>query len=113
MKTGLTQMALTAMLSLGMTTVAYAVDRVGSGATEGDTTPPAAQKKGERTGDSTPSAKRPAETSGSGATEKSSETEKELSTPSKLDSGAPGTPGGATPGTSSGTETAPKTGSGK
>jgi len=35
------------------------------------------------------------------------------STPSKLDSGAPGTPGGATPGTSSGTETAPKTGSGK
>jgi hypothetical protein len=39
---------------------------------------------------------------------KTAESGKELSTPSKMDSGAPGTPGGAAPGTSSGTEQAPK-----
>jgi hypothetical protein len=104
MRTVLTQIALTAMLSFGLTTFAYAVDRVGT-APEGDTTAPAAKKKGER--------QRPAETSGSGATEKSADGGKDLSTPSKLDSGAPGTPGGAAPGTSSTTETAPKTGTGR
>jgi hypothetical protein len=105
MRTVLTQIALTAMLSFGMTTFAYAIDRVGSGTPGDETTAPAAKKKGER--------QRPAETSGSATTEKGAESGKELSTPSKLDSGAPGTPGGATPGTSSGTETAPKTGSGR
>jgi hypothetical protein len=37
----------------------------------------------------------------------------EQSTPSKIDSGAPGTPGGAAPGTSSGTEPQPKSGTGR
>ena len=101
MKTVLTQIALTAMLSFGMTTFAHAVDRVGSGTPESETTPPATKKKAEPKRDSTSSGM-PTEKSG-----------KDLSTPSKMDSGAPGTPGGATPGTSSGTETAPKTGSGK
>jgi hypothetical protein len=108
MKTALTQIALTAMLSFGMTTFAFAVDRVGSGTPGDETTAPATKKKEERKDSKR---QRPAETSGTA--EKSSESGKELSTPSKMDSGAPGTPGGATPGTSSGTETAPKTGSGR
>ena len=112
MKTVSTQIALTAMLSFGMTTFAYAVDRVGSGTPESETTPPAAKKKGDRK-DSTRSEKRSGETSGSGSSEKSSDSAKELSTPSKLDSGAPGTPGGATPGTGSGTESPSRAGPGK
>ena len=107
MRTVLAQIAVTALLGFGMTTFAYAVDRVGSGAPEGDTTAPAAKKKGDRRGES---GMRSGDKSTSG---ESADSGKDLSTPSKMDSGAPGTPGGAPPGTSSGTEKTPKTGSGK
>jgi hypothetical protein len=107
MKPVLTQIALTAMLSLGMTTFAFGVDRVGSGTPGDEPTAPAAKKKADRKGES---GMRSRDKSDSGS---SADSGKDLSTPSKMDSGAPGTPGGATPGTSSGTETAPKAGSGR
>lgn len=110
MKTGLTQVALTAMLSLGMTTVAYAIDRVGS--PEDETTTPAAKKKAERKGDK-PSGMRSTDAPGAGKAANDAQSGSDVSTPSKMDSGAPGTPGGAAPGTSSGTEMTPKTGSGR
>jgi hypothetical protein len=107
MKPVFTKIALTAMLSVGITTFAFAVDRVGTGTPGDEPTAPAAKKKADRKGES---GMRSGDQSTSGS---SADSGKDLSTPSKMDSGAPGTPGGATPGTSSGTETAPKTGSGK
>ena len=150
MRTFSGQIAPAVLLSLGIVTFAYAIDRVGSPPPGETTTSPAATIQGEllrieggtdggfytvkdaagnevrllvtkdtdmdrslRVGD-----KIEAQSNPSGRAtyiKKASRAEKGLeatpstqSTPSKLDSGAPGTPGGANPGTSSGTEPQPK-----
>jgi hypothetical protein len=168
MRTFSGQIALTAMLGVGMASFVYAIDRVGTPSPGDTTTSSTATIKGEllkieggtdgsfytvkdtagrevrlhvnkdtkmdaalRVGDKVEAQSNPGghatyikKASGGGAmgsesgkitgpdkspeAGKSAESGKDLSTPSKMDSGAPGTPGGATPGTSSGTEPSPK-----
>lgn len=167
MRTFSGQIALTAMLSVGVASFVYAIDRVGTPSPSDPTTSSTATIQGEllkieagsdgsfytvkdaagrevrlrvnkdtkmdtalRVGDKVEAQSNPGghatyikKTSRGAATGsepkmtgpdkspesgKSAESGKDLSTPSKMDSGAPGTPGGAAPGTSSGTEQTPK-----
>jgi hypothetical protein len=105
--------ALAVVLNCGMVTLTYAVDRVGSPEKSETTDSPAvsgsepkAQKapKGRTSDAETGSKSGTGSESGAGGTQ---------STPSKMDTGAPGTPGGSGLGTDTGTEKGAKPPSGR
>jgi hypothetical protein len=105
--------ALAVVLSFGMVTLGYAVDRVG-GPQKGETTDPPAASGSEPKAQKAPKP-RASDTemgskSGTGSESGAGGTQ---STPSKMDTGAPGTPGGSGLGTDTGTEKEPKPGSGR
>jgi hypothetical protein len=105
--------ALAVVLSCGMVTLTYAVDRVGS-PQKGETTDSPAAPSSEPKAQKAPKAKTSdAEMGSKSGTGSESGAGGTQSTPSKMDSGAPGTPGGSGLGTDTGTEKESKPPSGR